>query len=164
MRADKYDDAIGEFEQILRVCVTSPTERMSILLNLGNAHYSLSQNDEALKNYRAILELTKKVVGKDALEGKAAALGNIGLIYSGKGELDKALKYFQDGLKIHREIGYRQGEANQLGNIGLIYSYKGELDTALKYLEAALKILDTANLTYGRDIILRAINSIRNAE
>lgn len=32
----------------------------AILLNLGNAYYSLSQFDKALKNYNAVLELTKK--------------------------------------------------------------------------------------------------------
>ena len=137
---EEYPAAIKEFDNILRVCVLSPTEMMSVLLNLGNAYYSLSKNDDALENYSAILELIKKVSEKDALEGEAAALGNIGLIYSDKGELDNALKYHQDALKIHREIGYKQGEANQLGNIGLIYSNKGELDNALKYLMDALKI------------------------
>ena len=164
VKAEKYHDALREFDNILRVCMISPTEKMSILLNLGNAHLSLSQNDEALINYSAILELTKKVSGKDALEGKASALGNIGLIYLVKGELDNGLKYLEDALKIYREIGCRQGEAYTLGSIGLIYKDKGELDKALKYHRDALKILDEANSAYGLDIIRRVINSIKNAE
>ena len=32
-----------------------------------------------------------------------------------------------------------------------------------KHLEEALKTLDATGLTYGRDIILRAIGSIKNA-
>ena len=137
---DKYEDAIKEFENILRICMISPTEKMSILLSLGNAYYSLSQNDKALENYNALLEITEKVGKKDALEGKASALGNIGLILKNKGDLDNALKYHQDALKIHVEIGYKQGEASDLGNIGLIYSDKGDLDNALKYHQDALKI------------------------
>lgn len=97
MLNDRYCDAIKEFESILRVCTVSPTERMSVLLNLGNAYYSLSQNDNALKNYEAVLHLTGKVTEEDALEGKASALGNIGVIYSDKGDLDNALKYHQEG-------------------------------------------------------------------
>ena len=67
-------------------------------------------------------------------------MGNIGLIYSDKGELETALKYHTEALKIDTEIGYKKNEANDLGNIGLIYSDKGELDQALKYLAEALKV------------------------
>ncbi len=49
----------------------------------------------------------------DILQSKSNALGNIGLIYSIRGDLDLALKYHQDALKIDRKIGDRQGEANQ---------------------------------------------------
>ncbi|MFC1793471.1 tetratricopeptide repeat protein, partial [Planctomycetota bacterium] len=131
-RDEKHPEAIEELQNILKLCTLSPTERMSVLLNLGNACYSLSRIDEALTNYEAVLELTIKVTEREALEGKSAALGNIGLIYSAKGDLDSALKYLQDAMKIHREIGYKQGEASDLGNIGLIYSAKGDLDSALK--------------------------------
>ena len=67
-------------------------------------------------------------------------VGNIGLIYRSKGDADNALKYHQQALEIHREIGYKQGEANQLGNIGLIYRSKGDADNALKYHQQALEI------------------------
>jgi len=160
LKNEKHHEAIEEFEKILRVCTVFSTERMSILLNLGNAYYSLSQINDAFKIYNAIIELADKLNEKDALEGKSAALGNIGLIYSAKGDLDNALKYLKDALKIHKEIGYKQGEASDLGNIGLIYSAKGDLDNALKYLKDAIKILDRFNLIYGRDIIQRAIKSI----
>ena len=48
-------------------------------------------------------------------------LGNIGLVYKNKGDLDAALKYYEDALKIDRDIGYKQGEANHLSNIGIVY-------------------------------------------
>ena len=99
-RDEKHPEAIEELENILRLCALSPTERMSILLNLGNACYSLSRIDEALTNYQAVLKLTKKVTEEEALQGEASALGNIGLIYSDKGDLDSALKYLKDALKI----------------------------------------------------------------
>ncbi len=98
--SDKYQRAITELENILKVCTPSPTERMSVLINLGNAYYALSQYADALKNYEAILELTEKVDRGSALEGKAVALGNIGLIYRDKGDLDEALKYLKEALTI----------------------------------------------------------------
>ena len=155
-----HTSAVDELEKTLRVCVLSPTEKMSVLLSLGNAYYLLNQNNQALKNYEAVLELARKVDEKNALEGKSAVLGNIGLIYIVKGNFDEALKYHKDALTIDREIGYKQGEANQLGNIGLIYRAKGDVNEALRYLKDALAILDTHGLTHGRDIISRAIDSL----
>jgi tetratricopeptide (TPR) repeat protein len=141
MRNEDYEGAIAEYKHILRViCKTSSTERMSILLNLGIAYSLLGQNDEALTSYGAVLELAKEVGGEDALAGEASTLGNIGIICKDKGDLDNALKHFQDALKIDREIGYRQGEANQLGNIGNVCKDKGDLDNALKHFQDALKI------------------------
>jgi tetratricopeptide (TPR) repeat protein len=140
MIKEKHHDAIAELEHILKVCTVSPTQRMSILLNLGNVCYSLSQYDRALTSYAAILELTRKVREKDALYGKSAALGNIGLIYRAKGDLDNALKHMKEALKIDQKIGNKREEAGGLGNIGMFYSAKGDLDNALKYLTQALQI------------------------
>lgn len=40
--------------------------------------------------------------------GEANALGNIGLIYKGKGEKEKALKHYENALKIFTEIGAKR--------------------------------------------------------
>jgi tetratricopeptide (TPR) repeat protein len=162
MRDEKYKDAIDEIEETLRVCIIPPVEKMSILLTLGNAYYSLSEFEKALKNYNAVLKLAEKIHDKEeVLRIKASGLGNIGLVYFRKNKLDTALKYHKDALKIDREIGYKQGEANQLGNIGLVYARKGKLDTALKYLEKALAIMNRFNLVYGRDVIEKNIDLIK---
>jgi len=163
IRDEDYRSAIREYESILRVvCKTPSTERMAILVNLGNAHYLLGENGKALANFDAVLELAKEIDEKDAyaLQGKAAALGNIGLIYKDKGDLDKALEYLKKALRINRGIGYRQGEANDLGNIGIIYKDKGDLDNALKHLKKALAVLERFDLVHGRDVIQKAINLI----
>lgn len=125
MANEKYDKAIEEFEDILREYVISPIEKMSVLLNLGNAYYSLSQIDKALENYNAIFELTKEVSEKDALQGKSAALGNIGLIYLDKGDLDNALKYLNDALNI-------------LDKFNLIYG-RDIIQNAIKSIEKSKK-------------------------
>jgi len=43
-------------------------------------------------------------------QGEASHLGNIGMIYFSKGDMDNALKHHNDALKMHREIGYKQGK------------------------------------------------------
>jgi len=125
--------------------VMSPKDRLTFCLNAGNCLYILGNFNEANKYFKDVLELSQRkdlqeMFRIEMLFFQGAAFGNIGLIYSDKGELDVALKYHKEALKVHREIGYRQGEADQFGNIGLIYHYKGDLDEALKYHKEALTI------------------------
>jgi len=160
MDNEKYRPAIEELEDILRICTPSFTERIALLLNLGNAYYSLSRNKEALKNYNAILKLTKNVNEKEALEGKANALGNIGLIYQAKGDLDQALKYHKEALEINKQIGRKEGEANQLGNIGLIYQDKGDLGQALRRFEEVLAMERELGRKWGEATALGNIGLI----
>ena len=47
--------------------------------------------------------------GEFHTKGVATALGNIGLIYSAKGDMDEALKYHKEALEIFNEIGYKYG-------------------------------------------------------
>jgi tetratricopeptide (TPR) repeat protein len=159
-------DAAQEIERC-RNFIMAPKERMIFLNTAGNCHYVLGNLRKAKEYYEDVIEISgrselEKIYKEDALSARAAGLGNIGLIYLAKGELDEALKYHKDALKIDKEIGYKQGEASDLGNIGLIYSAKGELDEALKYHKDALKILNQQNLVYGRDIIQHAIELITN--
>ena len=149
---NQFDIAISHFQKALDI-----VEISSFHLALGNCSYSTSEYEIALEYYYRALRQSRSSNNKQI---EAAALGNIGVIYKNKGDLDEALKYLKQALVIDKEIGYKQGEANQLGNIGLIYSYKGDLDEALKYLKDALAILDECKLVYGRDIIVNAIQSI----
>ena len=124
---ERYKAKKGKNEELL----------MRKTFNTAFSAYNISKLDIALSLFNETLALAKKLKITDY---QSYCLGNIGLIYSAKGEPDEALKYHKEALSIHRKIGYLQGEANQLGNIGLIYSDKGEPDEALKYLQEALLI------------------------
>ena len=63
-----------------------------------------------------------------------------GIAYSDLGEPKKAIEYYEQALKISREIGDRRGEGNDLGNLGIAYSDLGEPRKAIEYYEQALKI------------------------
>ena len=121
----KHADAISEFERILTVCTVAPTQKMAILISLGNAYYSLNQFDQALKNFLVVIELTKKVGQKEALIGKIYAKGNIRLIYEVKGDLDTALKYQEDALELSQRIKYKEGQAIAFSNIAVIFRVMG---------------------------------------
>ncbi len=57
----------------------------------------------------------------------------IGAIHHVKGELDRALEYYERSLELRSEIGNDLAMAAILNNIGVIYHDKGELDRALEY-------------------------------
>lgn len=141
MENEKHIDAIAEFENILRECFTiSITEKMAILLNIGNAYYFLNRYDDAINYYISLLKLSEKINDKSAILGKADALGSIGLIYCNKGELNKSLDCLEESLKFHREFGCLSGEASALNIIANAYQQKGETEKALKRYEESLKI------------------------
>ena len=73
-------------------------------------------------------------------EGEGVALGSLGLAYSSLGEVRRAIEFYDQQLKIVREIGDRRGEGNALGNLGNAYSSLGEVRRAIEFYEQHLKI------------------------
>jgi tetratricopeptide (TPR) repeat protein len=145
-------DAAKEIKRC-RILTMTPKEKMIFSGLAGNCCYIISMLSEAKEYYEDALKISERrdvqeIYKEDATSTRAATLGNIGLIYSAKGDLNKALKYHQEALAIHREVGYGQGKASDLGNIGVIYKAKGDLNKALEYHQEALKI--HRKLGYGQ--------------
>ena len=69
-----------------------------------------------------------------------AALNNLGAILRHRGELDSALYYNKESLKLKLAIGDNYGVANSYQNIGTIYHLRGDLVKALEYYQGCLKI------------------------
>ena len=141
---EKNFEAVKEIERC-RTLTMTPKEKMIFSLIAGNCCYILGKLYDAENYYLDLLSISDRrdlqnIYGENVIRSRAASLGNIGLIYSHKGDLDEALRSLQEAISLYRSIGYKHGEANQLTNIGNIYSDKGNLDEALKYHEKALKI------------------------
>jgi len=128
-----------------------------LLFNIAKECYAFSQISLALEYYQKALKIYRQE--KLRFE-EAVVLGNIGNIYSDKGDSDEALKYLKEALQIDKEIGYTQGVATQLGNIGNIYIAKGDSDEALKYLKEALQIFKEIGYKQGIDIVQSNIDNI----
>jgi len=159
MTAYKWDEAISEFQKAMKEAKASQLVALYNLIAL--CYYTSGRQALALENIQKSLSFAEQFVDK---EGKANALGNIGLIYRAKGDLDQALKYLQEALKIDKEIGLREGEASDLGNIGLIYQDRGDLDQALKYHREALKIHKEVGYRGGEASALGNIGVIYQAK
>jgi tetratricopeptide (TPR) repeat protein len=66
--------------------------------------------------------------------------GRLGVVYHTMGQVDQAIKFYEQALAIAREIGDRSGESTRLGHLGIAYSVRGELDRAIGYYQQALAI------------------------
>jgi len=157
-------DAVKEIERC-HILTMAPKERMIFSGIAGSCYYILGNFSRAEEYYKDILKISERkdlraVYKNDVILARAAALGNSGVIYGDKGDLDEAFKYHQEALKIHKGIGYKQGEATELGSIGVIHRAKGDLDEALKYLKEALKIDKEVGYKQGEAIDLGNIGVI----
>jgi len=84
-----------------------------------------------------VLTEAEKDVFFDALSG---ALNNVGYVYKSKGDIDLALKYYQESLAIHKQIDDKSGIATSLNNIGFVYRNQGNIYLAIEYYQKALSI------------------------
>jgi len=108
-------------------------EALSIPLDL-----SYESKEELLRRIRINEYLLDKI--RDQRE-RACILGELGMVYSHLSEPRKAIRYYEQALKISREIGDRGAEGAGLGNLGNAFRNLGETKKAIDYYQQALTIL-----------------------
>lgn len=72
--------------------------------------------------------------------GEAVALGNLGIVYQTRGELDRAIEFYEKALAINQELGRKQGMATDYGNLGNVYYSRGDLSHAIDYWKQSLAL------------------------
>ncbi|NQE04972.1 Photosystem I assembly protein Ycf3 [ANME-1 cluster archaeon GoMg1] len=119
------------FEELVNL-----TENYDAINSVGIQTHTWGKLKHALCAWDHLLGKTK---GVDK-EWESIATRNIGIAYATKGELEKALEYFEKALELDEELGIKEGMAPDYGNIGNVYQNEGELEKALEYYEKALKL------------------------
>ncbi len=90
-------------------------------------------------------------------------LDRIGNFYKTYGNLDKALKFFEDNLKLTKELhetfpdnmDYKNGLAVSYGKLGEAHTSLGNLDKALKFFEDFLKLTKKLNETFPNNVVFK---------
>ena len=113
---------------------------------LGAMRYRLGQLDAAVQAYDRVQHLGNAAEDKTVI---AVALGNLGLIYHTRGDLEKAEKYQLKSLALNEELGRTEGMASAYGNLGLIYRRRGDLEKAEEYLLNSLALNEELGRTEG---------------
>jgi predicted ATPase/DNA-binding SARP family transcriptional activator len=111
---------------------------------LARAHATAAGLAKAESDYPTALEHARLSLlywrQTDSLEGIGAALSNVGMHLSSLGELDEALRYYQESLGIVRELGIPMRIATLLNNLGSLQRQMGDFEAARINLQEALTL------------------------
>jgi serine/threonine protein kinase/tetratricopeptide (TPR) repeat protein len=88
------------------------------------------------------IALLKKV---ESNGGLAWAMTVAGLLSADLGDYPRALREFDEALKLYQKIGYQRGIISAYGNLGWVNSLQGNLKDAEKYDEAAIALRRQTN-------------------
>lgn len=164
--ANRYEfrSAIDIYRRVLTLCTVSPTEKMAILISMGNAYDALSLFDDAQQCYADAELLLNKIGISDASAGKACIYSGLGRVHASKSAYSEALHYQRMALRLFRKMVYTEGEAGTRNNMGIVYREQGDLKKALYNTRLALKLHNQLGDTNGQAIALGNIGNIFNQQ
>ena len=90
---------------------------------------------------------------------QAAALNNIGYDAHNKGNVIKAIEYYNKALKLREQAGDKQGIAESINNLGTLYSYQNDLKASIAYYARAVKLYEEAGDMKGASQSLNNLGS-----
>ncbi len=131
----QWDQAIGFFQEAQK---QAGWQQLIPLLNqCGVCCYMQGRLEEALKDFKESARLADQHGDQ---QGKASAVGNIGVIRREYGEFGTALGHLKEAVAMARSFDDQRVTATHLGNIGGVYHDKGEIGSALASHQDALAI------------------------
>ena len=127
------------------------------LFKQGIFNYGHGDYDNSLESFKKCLAI--KLKSKDALEEVSRLYLLIGNSYFQKDNLEKALIYYKNCLKIREEIGDKYGISQVFNNLGLIYRKQSNYSEALICYQKSLKIKEEIG---DKISIANTLNNIGN--
>jgi len=123
--------------------------RLGIALhNLGYSNYSKGQYDTALVVLTKTLDLLKKLDHSSAPHDYFVCLGNLGLVYTGLSDFDKAEEYLLTAIDTLASLGGEWAVPEFMIGYANVLQQKGEIIQAIAYASRAF--INTDNLNYER--------------
>jgi tetratricopeptide (TPR) repeat protein len=135
MQACLWDKAIRFYGRASRLAVGP--ELADAHRQTGVCRQAQGRLSEAEKSFAEAMKAADRCGDK---EGKARALGNLGLVWQRRGAHSKALAYYEQSIALGRELGARMLVATAHSNLGLLWKTAGDLDRALDCFRQALSV------------------------
>ncbi len=141
-------------DAINRVSTKDRKAETDRLFQQGVEQFRSGAFQAALQTYQQVLEIHKTFNDK---AGVAETLDNIGEVYTGLSDYDKAMDVLQQALTIRKELNDKAGIGETFNNIGFVHRQLGEYPKALELHHSALEI---AKQTGKRAIAAEALHNI----
>ena len=120
------------FKELIKI-----VENFEVINFIGWKTYTWGKLDIAILAWSSLYKKAIKC-GDKSIE--SIAINGMGVISRTRGDLQKALDYYEKALIIDEIIENKSGMAYELGSMGVIYRRQGYLQKALEHHEKALNI------------------------
>ena len=143
---------VGEFKLALEhmkkaESLTSNKEDLMYIYNqIGLIYDDIGYLDDALLYFSRSLSLARDLGNKSM---QASVLNNIANIYEKKDQLDKALGFYEESLRLQTN---EKEKASTYNNIAIIYGKKGNYQKAVEYFQKAIEIGERYGDYHGASI------------
>lgn len=127
-----------------------------LYLNKGNIQQSIDLPEGALASYLKGIEVTDLPSFPDPQAGKAHAYNNIGTLYKKKGEIDKALGYYQKALAYQPDTNSTL-PAILHSNLGEVYRLQNNFALALEHYQKSIRAYTVTGNAHLIDVPLENI-------
>ena len=125
------------FAETLGAEIDDPSIKLMILTHTAVLFRDAGEKVEALQRLLEALKISR-LVNKQAEMNQS---GLVGHFYQSIGEYGKALKYFEEVLKIGKEIGDQIGIARCLNSIGFCYLFMNRYNDAIRSAREVIEII-----------------------
>jgi len=130
-----------------------------VLTNLGSSYRELGNYVKAIDCQ--ITSLKMKEEDRDTL-GMAHTNNNISILYTHQDELELALKYSKEALRLYKIADNVVGINTAYVNIGRTYQSMGDKQNALKYFNRALKFSESNDFDRGKMVVYLALADLED--
>ena len=145
------DTALRVFEEVLGH-LPAGSERARTLQNIGEVRWRQGRYREAVES---LLAATDEAGRSSDLDALAEASKQLGSAYLLNGDLDKAVRCYEQSLALYMDLGDALGQANALNNIGAAYRRQSRhveaLDAYERALEKRRRIGDQLGIAHSRN-------------
>jgi putative nucleotidyltransferase with HDIG domain len=135
----KYDQAINEYQKILKYCGDSQklVTKSETFNQIGQLLAKQGDHDRALGYLQRAIGAYRRL---DDKSGMCRALRNLGVVFVELGEFEEAEINYEEAIGLAEEIGDQILFADLINNLGAIKNMKGSWQEALALLRQSLEI------------------------